>query len=74
MIDEEEFNFHSYVFTPLGTALLHLIDQHNQEIVLSPRDILTPLALLIMAIVAPTLLSPNTKFGKVWPSIALKES
>lgn len=40
VIDEEEFHFCLYIFTPQETSPLGLFYLHNQEIMLSPRDAL----------------------------------
>lgn len=49
---EEEFTFLLYIHTPLGVAPLSLYEEHNQYILLSWRDNLEPLAVVMAAIVS----------------------
>lgn len=62
--EEEELTFRQYVYTPQRTSQLGVFHEHNQEIGLSHRDIMAPLALQIAAVVALALLSSKTNFGK----------
>lgn len=54
----------SIIFTPRCIAPINLFDLRNQKIVLSPWVALTPLALAMMAIVAPTLLPLKIESGE----------
>lgn len=64
--EEQEFKFRPYVFTPRGrTATFHLFDLHNYEIVHSTRDALAPLALVMMAIMALTLLPSKLSKARI---------
>lgn len=62
VIDNEKYsNSRPYIFTTQGIVVLNMFGLHSQEIVLSPREAITTLALAMVTIMAPSLLPISSK-------------
>lgn len=61
---EGEFNFRLDVYTPLGVTPLPLYEEPNRDILLSRRDNLERFAMIVAAVVAPSLLPFKLKSSK----------
>lgn len=59
-----EFSFCPYIYTPPGVVLFSLYDKYNRDIVLTRRDNLEPLTMVMVAVLSPGMLSYKLESGE----------